>query len=116
MKRLIAGLMDRDGLMKKPGKKEKILAKKKAEKEKEIRKELAQRMKEYEMNTIEVVSSAAPTSRNLVKKGQESGSSAGTGADVSVQAPLQVTPTPGKKDERDQINIDDLENELNNIG
>ena len=55
------------------------------------------------MNTIEVVSS-----RNLVQKGQESGSSAGTGAEVS-QAPLaQATTrlTPGgKKDERDERDV-----------
>ena len=68
MKRLIAGVLDRNGLMQKDKKPKEDSAEKKAKAEekhrKKMKQKLAQKMKEYEMNTIEVVSS-----RNLVQKG-----------------------------------------------
>ena len=54
----------------------------------------ALKMKEFEMNTIEVVSS-----RNLVQKGQESGGSAGTGSEVPTARNQVNRLTPGGKNE-----------------
>ena len=59
------------------------------------------------MNTIEVVSS-----RNLMQKGQESGSSAGTGSGAGTARNNLAVPTKGKSEKKDDR---DLLSELEDI-